>query len=144
MDELYKKLRICAMEARRFSYSPYSDYSVGAALLCKNGSIVTGSNIENASYGATVCAERTAFFKAISEGKKEFVAIAISGGIKNEDADYAYPCGICRQVMREFCDEDVFKIFVVRSEEEYEEYLLKDLLPKSFGPNNLQNTSKTE
>ncbi|MCR5847399.1 MAG: cytidine deaminase [Lachnospiraceae bacterium] len=145
MEDILKKLRIVALEARNFSYAPYSGYTVGAALLCENGRIVTGSNIENASYGATVCAERTAFFKAVSENEKSFVAIAIAGGVKDEDPeDFAYPCGVCRQVMREFCDEESFRVFVVRSEDEYEEYLLKDLLPKSFGPNNLQNTSKNQ
>ncbi len=143
MEDLFEKLRLVSMEARNYSYCPYSGYSVGAALLCESGRIVVGSNIENASYSATVCAERTAFFKAVSEGEKKFTAIAISGGPKDmESDDFAYPCGICRQVMREFCDEETFKIFVVKSESEFEEYLLKDLLPKSFGPNNLQNTSK--
>ena len=130
MKENYKKIRIVALEARNYSYAPYSEYTVGAALLCKDGRIVTGSNIENASYGATNCAERTAFFKAVSEGEKEFEAIAIAGGKKDEEpVDYAYPCGICRQVMREFCDEEKFRVFVVKSEDEFEEYLLKDLLP---------------
>ena len=138
MKKELKNLMIIAMEARKYSYCPYSNYSVGAALLCKDGRVVTGSNIENASYGATNCAERTAFFKAVSEGEKDFVAIAISGGFKDTEADsYAYPCGVCRQVMREFCDEEKFKVIVVKNEKEYEEYLLKDLLPKSFGPDNL-------
>lgn len=138
MKEEYKKIMMVALEARNYSYAPYSNYTVGAALLCEDGKIITGSNIENASYGATVCAERTAFFKAISQGEKSFEAIAIAGGVKDEDPqDYAYPCGVCRQVMREFCDEETFKIIVVKSEDEYEEYLLKELLPKSFGPNNL-------
>lgn len=143
MKKEFKKLMIVALEARNFSYAPYSEYTVGAALLCADGRIVTGSNIENASYGATVCAERTAFFKAVSEGEKDFVAIAIAGGKKDEEpVDFAYPCGVCRQVMREFCDETKFKVFVVKSETEYEEYVLGDLLPKSFGPNNLSDTSK--
>lgn len=138
MKKELKNLMIIAMEARKYSYCPYSNYSVGAALLCKDGRVITGSNIENASYGATNCAERTAFFKAVSEGEKDFVAIAISGGFKDMESDsFAYPCGVCRQVMREFCDEEKFKILVVKNEKEYEEYLLKDLLPKSFGPNNL-------
>ncbi|MBO4775873.1 MAG: cytidine deaminase [Lachnospiraceae bacterium] len=143
MKKEFKKLMIVALEARNFSYAPYSEYTVGAALLCADGRIVTGSNIENASYGATVCAERTAFFKAVSEGEKDFVAIAIAGGKKDEEpVDFAYPCGVCRQVMREFCDETKFKVFVVKSETEYEEYVLGNLLPKSFGPNNLSDTSK--
>ena len=138
MKKELKNLMIIAMEARNYAYCPYSNYSVGAALLCADGRIVTGSNIENASYGISNCAERTAFFKAVSEGEKDFVAIAISGGSSGEDSDsYAYPCGVCRQVMREFCDEEKFKILVVKNEKEYEEYLLRDLLPKSFGPDNL-------
>ena len=138
MKKELKNLMIIAMEARNYAYCPYSNYSVGAALLCADGRIVTGSNIENASYGISNCAERTAFFKAVSEGEKDFVAIAISGGFKDMASDsYAYPCGACRQVMREFCDEEKFKILVVKNEKEYEEYLLKDLLPKSFGPDNL-------
>ena len=138
MKKELRNLMIIAMEARNYAYCPYSNYSVGAAILCKDGRIITGSNIENASYGVSNCAERTAFFKAVSEGEKDFVAIAISGGVKDMEADsYAYPCGVCRQVMREFCDEDKFKILVVKNEKEYEEYLLRDLLPKSFGPDNL-------
>lgn len=138
MKKELKNLMIIAMEARNYAYCPYSNFSVGAALLCADGRIVTGSNIENASYGVSNCAERTAFFKAVSEGEKDFVAIAISGGSSGEESDsYAYPCGVCRQVMREFCDEEKFKILVVKNEKEYEEYLLKDLLPKSFGPDNL-------
>lgn len=127
-----------AMEARERAYAPYSGYLVGAALLADDGEIFQGCNIENASYGATNCAERTAFFKAVSQGKKRFHAIAIVGGsreVKQGDIfpDMAYPCGICRQVMREFCGRD-FRILVGRSAEDYEEYTLEELLPKSFGP----------
>ncbi len=133
-----EELLSASLEARKLSYCPYSHYAVGAALLTKDGEIVKGANIENASYGATNCAERTAFFKAVSEGKKEFKAIAIAGGKEGEEPkDFAYPCGICRQVMREFCDEDTFEIYVVASTKDYEKYLLKDMLPQSFGPNNL-------
>ena len=127
-----------ALEARAFSYSPYSGYRVGAALLCKDGTIYTGCNIENAGYGPTNCAERTAFFKAVSEGHKEFVAIAIAGGKAGETiADYAYPCGVCRQVMAEFC-RDKFEILVAKSITEYKEHTLEELLPERFGPANLQ------
>lgn len=124
-----------AMEARKQAYAPYSDYRVGAALLTAGGRIYQGCNIENASYGATNCAERTAFFKAVSEGEKEFAAIAIvggAGGRQDNFPDMAYPCGICRQVMREFCRPE-FRILVGRSMEDYEEYTLEELLPKSFG-----------
>ena len=127
-----------ALEARTFSYSPYSGYQVGAALLCKDGTIYTGCNIENAGYGPTNCAERTAFFKAVSEGHKEFTAIAIVGGKAGEMiTDYAYPCGVCRQVMAEFCI-DKFEILVAKSVNEYKEHTLEELLPERFGPANLQ------
>jgi len=133
-----KKLINEAIEARQMSYCPYSNYSVGAALLCSDGKVIKGSNIENASYGATVCAERTAVFKAVSEGFTDFTAIAITGGKKGEEAvDYAYPCGICRQVLREFTDADSFTVIIAQNEDTYEEYRLSELLPKSFGPDNL-------
>ena len=122
-----------ALEARTRAYAPYSGYTVGAALLAADGRTFPGGNIENASYGATNCAERTAFFQAISEGEREFTAIAIAGGIAGElPVEYAYPCGICRQVMQEFCDEN-FVIYVVKSEEDYLKYTLKELLPYGFG-----------
>ena len=128
-QELIRK----ALEVRQKAYAPYSDFMVGAALLCKDGRIFTGCNIENASYGATNCAERTAFFKAVSEGYREFTAIAIAGGISGEaPVEYAYPCGICRQVMQEFCRDD-FVIYVVNSEQDYQRYTLKELLPFGFG-----------
>lgn len=127
-----------ALEARKFSYSPYSHFQVGAALLCKDGTVYTGCNIENAAFGPTNCAERTAFFKAVSEGKRDFVAIAIAGGPAGEEIlDYAYPCGVCRQVMAEFCKSD-FRILVARSGTDYQTYTLKDLLPQRFGPDYLQ------
>lgn len=126
-----------AMEMRRFSYAPYSHYLVGAALLTGDDKVFTGCNIENASYGATNCAERTAFFKAVSEGMKEFKAIAIVGGpekteSENVFSDYAYPCGVCRQVMQEFCKDD-FLIIVAKSLKDYKKYTLKELLPFGFG-----------
>lgn len=121
-----------------YSYVPYSGFRVGAALLAKNGTIYTGCNIENAAYTPTNCAERTAFFKAVSQGKKEFRAIAVVGGSRELgqgeiSPDMAYPCGICRQVMREFCGPD-FRILVGRSAEDFQEYTLEELLPESFGP----------
>lgn len=126
-----------AIEMTKISYAPYSGYHVGAALLAQNGNIYTGCNVENASYGATNCAERTAFFKAVSEGIRKFEAIAIVGGpadaeAENRFADYAYPCGICRQVMQEFCDVD-FIIIVAKTMEDYQKYTLKELLPYGFG-----------
>lgn len=119
-----------AYEAMQYSYSPYSGFKVGAALLCKNGNIYTGCNIENSAYSPTNCAERTAFFKAISEGERDFKAIAIVGGKDGEITDYCYPCGVCRQVMAEFCDRD-FEI-ITASPEGIKSYTLKDLLPEAF------------
>lgn len=126
----YQELLNEAMEARKMSYSPYSGFKVGAALLCKDGSIVTGCNIENRAYGPTVCAERTAFFKAVSEGKREFQAIAIVGG--KEEAEMCYPCGVCRQVMGEFCNPESFEVVCGIPGKEIEIYKLKELLPKMF------------
>ena len=99
----YRSLIEQAIKATSHSYSPYSGYRVGAALLCQDGTVYTGTNVENAAYGETVCAERIAIFKAVSEGKRDFSAIAIVGG-KGEPCAFAYPCGACRQVMSEFCD----------------------------------------
>lgn len=128
-----------ALEARERSYSPYSNYQVGAALLCQDGTIVTGCNIESASYTPTNCAERTAFFKAVSEGRRGFAAIAIAGGPKGaEKLPFAFPCGVCRQVMMEFCDPKTFRILVASSQEEYREYTLEQLLPEGFGPADLR------
>ena len=123
-----------AKKAREKSYSPYSHFQVGAALVGKSGKVYHGCNIENASYSPTNCAERTAFFKAISEGEKEFVKIAIVGGVEGmEPEELCAPCGVCRQVMREFCSDD-FKILIIRENENYDKVLLKDLLPQSFKP----------
>lgn len=127
-----------ALEARESAYTPYSHYTVGAALLTAQGEIYKGGNIENASYGATNCAERTAIFKAVSEGRRRFLAIAIAGGMEGcEPVDYAYPCGICRQVMKEFAGEG-FRIIVARSETDYREYGLEELLPHGFGGESIQ------
>lgn len=133
MQDLIRK----AIEAREKSYCPYSGFAVGAALLTRSGKIYTGANIENAAFTPTNCAERTAFFKAVSEGERDFSAIAIAGGKKGEaPRDYVTPCGVCRQVMREFCP-DSFKIYSVRSEDDYKEYSLGELFPEGFGPDNL-------
>ena len=128
-----KELIARAIAAMDRAYVPYSGYRVGAALLCADGKVYEGCNIENGSYGATNCAERTAFFKAVSEGERTFTAIAIAGGTVGEDpVEYAYPCGICRQVMQEFCTDD-FVIYVVKNEQDYQSYTLKELLPYGFG-----------
>ena len=137
-DKLRKQLIHLAFEARMQSYSPYSEYAVGAALLCADQAIYTGCNIENASYGATMCAERTAVFKAVSEGHTAFSAIAIVGGKKNQAVtDYAFPCGICRQVLREFSNPDEMTVVVATGVNDYKEWTLAQLLPESFGPENL-------
>lgn len=126
-----------ALEAREKAYVPYSKYMVGAALLAKNGKVYQGCNIENAAYTPTNCAERTAFFKAVSDGEREFVAIAIVGGYEGAPVNYAYPCGVCRQVMMEFCDPETFQIILATSREQYEIFTLRELLPLGFGPGNL-------
>lgn len=138
-ENVIKSLIEAAMSARQASYSPYSNYQVGAALLTEGGTIYTGCNIENAAYSPTNCAERTAFFKAVSEGERNFRAIAIVGGAKAKDIDnYAYPCGVCRQVMVEFCDADKFWVIAARSITEYIVKTLSELLPDSFGSTNLE------
>lgn len=132
-----------AIEARKKSYSPYSHYQVGAALLAKDGQVITGCNIENASYSPTNCAERTAFFKAVSEGITQFSAIAIVGSpIGDALTQYAYPCGVCRQVMMEFCNPSDFHIIVAKSEDDYRVMTLQELLPEGFGPDNLNDPTR--
>ncbi|MDD3253243.1 MAG: cytidine deaminase [Lachnospiraceae bacterium] len=135
MDE--KELIRSAIDAMSRAYAPYSGFQVGAALLTKSGEIFQGCNIENAAYTPTNCAERTAFFKAVSEGRRDFAAICIVGGKGGVLTDYTAPCGVCRQVMREFCDPETFRIILAVNEEQYREYRLKDLLPVGFGPENL-------
>ena len=120
-----------AKEAMGRSYSPYSGYKVGAALLCADGSVYQGCNIENASYTPTICAERTAIFKAVSEGKREFAAIAICGGKDGVITGAFPPCGVCRQVMREFCEDD-FMVYMAGAGDSFEGYPLKEMLPHSF------------
>ena len=133
-----KKLMDLAIEARKNSYCPYSNFAVGAALLCKNGKVYTGCNIENAAFGPGNCAERTAIFKAVSEGERSFEKIAIAGSPKGKDiTGPAHPCGVCRQVMQEFVNPAEFKIVVAYDNENYKEYTLKELFPEGFGPDNL-------
>ena len=134
-----KQLAEIAYEAREMSYAPYSQFKVGAALLAKSGKIYKGCNIENAAYAPTNCAERTAFFKAVSEGERKFAAIAIVGGKEGEEnLTFCAPCGVCRQVMMEFCDPKEFQIILGRGNKEYKIYLLDELLPLGFGPENLK------
>ena len=126
-----------AIEARNNAYTPYSDFKVGAALLSKEGKVYKGCNIENAAYTPTNCAERTAFFKAVSEGATDFEAIAIVGGYDMDGLKFCPPCGVCRQVMMEFCESDKFRILLLDEDDEIKSYLLKDVLPFGFGPKNL-------
>ena len=127
-----------AIRQLEFSYTPYSGFKVGAALLAKDGKVYGGCNIENAAYGPTNCAERTAFFKAVSEGVTSFTRIAVVGNYPGKKGDYCAPCGVCRQVMREFCDPERFQVILARGPEDYRSFLLKELLPASFGPADLE------
>ena len=129
------KLMEIAVKAREMSYSPYSNFRVGAALLGKSGKVYTGCNVENAGYTPTNCAERTALFKAISEGEHEFSAIAIVGGLGENISEFCAPCGVCRQVMLEFCDDD-FKVMILKGDE-VETYALNELIPHGFSPKDL-------
>ena len=138
LDKLIEK----AFEMKEKSYCPYSKYHVGAGLLAKSVKIYGGMNLEHSSYGATICAERTAVFKAVSEGEKQFSAIVICGGLegvepKGSEVDYAFPCGLCRQVLREFSNPKELKIYVCSTKEKYNIYTLDELLPHSFGPEHL-------
>ena len=131
------KLVELALEARHFSYCPYSGFAVGAALLCEDGTVYTGCNIENAAFTPTSCAERTAFFKAVSEGKRSFLAIAVVGGpSEREPEDFCAPCGVCRQMLFEFCGPDM-PVIMAKSEEDTLVMTLGELLPVGFGPDNL-------
>ena len=125
-----KDLCQLAINAMQNSYSPYSKFTVGAALLAKSGKVYTGCNIENVAFSPTVCAERTAFFKAISEGETRFKAIAIAGGKKGKFNQECMPCGVCRQVMQEFCDKEF--LIITATNEGYNKYTLEQLLPNSF------------
>jgi cytidine deaminase len=132
--KVIEKLIDTATEQLKFSYAPYSNFCVGAALLTDDGSIYAGCNIENAAYTPSNCAERTAFFKAVSEGEREFRAICIVGGKNGIPTSYTAPCGVCRQVMEEFCDSDNFKIILARDYENYKIFTLSELFPQGFGP----------
>ena len=130
-EETIKDLISKAIKMLEYSYVPYSRFHVGAALLANNGTIYTGCNIENAAYGPSNCAERTAVFKAVSEGVKEFEAIAVVGGPDGRIKDFCPPCGVCRQVLAEFCKKD-FEIVLAKSTNEYKIMTLEQLLPESF------------
>ena len=132
-----ERLGRLALKARKNAYAPYSHFAVGAALLTKNGKVYTGCNIENAAFSPTSCGERTAFFKAVSEGEREFLAIAVAGGRTGEKPENPCPpCGVCRQVMAEFCSLDM-PVIIAKSPADYITMTLGELLPLSFGPANL-------
>jgi len=137
----YEKLAEMAVDAKKQAYSPYSNFKVGAALLAKNGEIYVGCNIESASYTPTICAERVALYKAVSEGEREFVAIAVAGSMEGNDVNYCYPCGVCRQSLREFVTgvEDL-TVIIAKTAKDYRIHTLSELFPHSFGPSDLQST----
>lgn len=129
---------ICkAYEAGSYAYAPYSHFQVGAALLCKDGTIYTGCNVENAAYSPSNCAERTALFKAVSEGKRDFEAVAIAG----KGQEYLSPCGVCRQVLMEFCDPYEFMVILAKNEQDYKCLYLHELLPFAFSREDLAEES---
>lgn len=132
-----KELILEAIEARKNAYTPYSHFQVGAALEGAGGTVYRGCNIENAAYTPSNCAERTAFFKAVSEGERSFRRIAIVAGPEGEKLIHTAPCGVCRQVMMEFCDPDAFQILLATGPDDYRTYTLRQLLPEGFGPDNL-------
>lgn len=122
-----------AYEAKKYSYAPYSGFHVGAALLCDDGTIFTGCNIENAAYSPANCAERTAVFKAVSEGYRSFLAIAVAGS----SGEYLAPCGVCRQVLMEFCDPDSFLVILAKNQTQYQSFRLGELFPHAFSKTDL-------
>lgn len=132
-----QELILEAIAARRLAYTPYSHYQVGAALCAEDGTVFRGCNIENAAFSPTCCAERTAFFKAVSEGVRKFSKIAIVAGPEGELLTPPTPCGVCRQVMMEFCDPDTFRILLAKGTEDYQSFTLRELLPLGFGPKDL-------
>ena len=132
-----KELLLLAIKARESSYSPYSGFAVGAALLTRDGKVYTGANIENAAYTPTICAERVAFFKAVNSGEHDFVKIAVVGGKRGEAiSSLCAPCGVCRQVMAEFCRDDF--VIVAGTPDDIKTYTLKQILPDYFGPKDLK------
>lgn len=133
-EEMKKQLVEEALKARAFAYAPYSDFRVGAALLTEKGSVYRGCNIENAAYTPTNCAERTAVFKAVSEGEKSFAALAVCGGKgRKQPEEFCTPCGVCRQVLREFVDPEDFLILLCKGDGSWKEITLEELLPMGFG-----------
>ena len=140
-EEIQRLIRI-AEEQMSHAYAPYSHFQVGAALLTAGGKVYAGCNIENAAYTPSNCAERTAFFKAVSEGERKFSAICIVGGMNGIAVDYTAPCGVCRQVMMEFCNPESFEIILAVNENNYKIFKLKEILPLGFGPENIRRKQK--
>ena len=133
----HQQLAKLAIDAKSLAYVPYSNFQVGAALLATNGKVYTGCNVESAAYSPTCCAERTAVVKAISEGAKKFTAIAVAGGkIDTSQPNYCYPCGVCRQMLYEFIEDDM-DVIITKTEDDYKVHTLKELLPHGFGPKDL-------
>jgi cytidine deaminase len=137
VEKVDKILIAEALEARKKAYTPYSEFAVGAALLTKEGKIYTGCNIENAAYTPSNCAERTAIFKAVSEGDRHFAKIAVVGGPVSGIVKHTYPCAVCRQVMAEFCNPDKFEVIVAIDEDDYHKHMFSEILPYPFGPGDL-------
>jgi cytidine deaminase len=133
----YKSLAQAALSAMEQSYSPYSNFRVGAALLTKHGKTYTGCNIESAAYSPTNCAERTALFKAVSEGEREFSAIAIAGAAQGGKPQYCYPCGVCRQMLKEFFTDDC-EVIIVKTADDFKIHTFGEILPFGFGAENLE------
>ena len=133
-NETVGRLVACALEMVPRAYAPYSRFQVGAAVLAESGKMYGGANVENASYPAGICAERNAIARAVASGERRLAAVAVCGGMDGEVTDYCSPCGICRQVMREFCDPEEFRVVVARSQADFKTYSLAQLLPESFGP----------
>ncbi len=136
-DSTARKLVARALAAKERAYAPYSRFRVGAAVLAASGEMYDGANVENASYPAGICAERAAIARAVSDGERRLVAIAVCGGPDGPAKDYCFPCGVCRQVMREFCDPKEFTVSIAKSADSYETFTLDELLPKSFGPESI-------
>lgn len=140
-DEELRTLGEQATNAMTLAYAPYSHFHVGAAVKGASGKVYLGANVENASYGAAVCAERNAIFQAVLAGERKLTAIAVVGGKNGVVTDFCPPCGICRQVMREFSDPKTFRVYLRKSSTEFKSYTLEELLPESFGPDQLSYTS---
>ncbi len=137
-DSTARKLVARALAAKERAYAPYSRFRVGAAVLAASGEMYDGANVENASYPAGICAERAAIARAVSDGERRLVAIAVCGGPDGPAKDYCFPCGVCRQVMREFCAPDGFRVIVAKSPDDFKVVALAELLPESFGPDMVQ------